>query len=73
MNKKKFLKICEKIWDESYWLMKKREQYSNPTPTGLNPVLDIQQRDEEEEEEKVIENNESEISSQKEASPKDQE
>lgn len=73
LNKKKFLKICEKIWDESYWLMKKREQYSNPTPTGLNPVLDIQQRDEEEEEEKVIENNESEISSQKEASPKDQE
>ena len=78
LNKKKFLKICEKIWDESYWLMKKREQYSNPTPTGLNPVLDIQQRDEDEEdkekeEEKVIKNNESEVSSQKDASPKDQE
>ncbi|OBA28152.1 hypothetical protein HANVADRAFT_51861 [Hanseniaspora valbyensis NRRL Y-1626] len=77
LNKKKFLKICEKIWDESYWLMKKREQYSNPTPTGLNPVLDIQQRDEGEDEEngeeKVIANNESEISSQKEESSKDQE
>lgn len=46
INKRKFMKICEKSWDESRWLINKREQYSGNTPTELNSALDEQQRNE---------------------------
>ncbi|KAL6933328.1 hypothetical protein ACO0R3_002432 [Hanseniaspora guilliermondii] len=45
LNREKFLKICEKTWNESYWLMKKREQYSNPTPAGLSADREVKHED----------------------------
>lgn len=44
INKRKFLKICEKSWDESQWLISKREQYSGNSPAEVNAALDVQQR-----------------------------
>lgn len=49
LNREKFMKICEKTWNESYWLMKKREQYSNPTPAGLSADIEVSHQNEEEE------------------------
>lgn len=51
LNKEKFLRICEKTWNESYWLMKKREQFSNPTPTGLSAEIEVSHHGDEDEDE----------------------
>lgn len=51
LNREKFMKICEKTWNESYWLMKKREQYSNPTPAGLSADIEVSHQNEENESE----------------------
>lgn len=51
LNREKFMKICEKTWNESYWLMKKREQYSNPTPAGLSADIEVSHQNDKDENE----------------------
>ncbi|KKA02368.1 hypothetical protein D499_0K00810 [Hanseniaspora uvarum DSM 2768] len=56
LNREKFLRICEKTWNESYWLMKKREQFSNPTPSGLAANTEVNHKEEEKENHEDSEN-----------------